>query len=156
MGIFWVPILPLGKIMAAQNVLRQITVILYRLKRQYGLRIEYFQFVDQTHNVETGDITRNFTKIVIKRAPLLPDNLDRSFVYDLTFIAANNNFVGGAFFDRHIRTLIVDGKDISFTPNNDDHIEFENERYEILKITELEQRKGYLFRLQAIDSAELV
>jgi len=142
----------------AQNVLRQITAILYRLKRQYGLKVIYYQYTSQTNNVETGEITREYNTITVRRAPVLPDNLDRSFVYDLTFIAANNNFVGGALFDRHVRTLIIDAKDLpkGMKPNLDDHIEFDDERYEILKVTMLEQRKGYLFRLQAIDSAETV
>lgn len=144
--------------MAQQNVLRQITTILYRLKRQYGLKVVYYQYVDQENNVETGEINRRYNTITINRAAVLPDNIDRSFVYDLTFIAANNNFVGGAFFDRHIRTLIVDAKDLpkDMRPNKDDHIEFDDQRYEILKITILEQRKGYLFRLQGLDSSETV
>ena len=144
--------------MAAQNVLRQITVILYRLKRQYGLRVTYFQFTSQTNDVETGDIARTYITFVIKRAPVLPDNLDRSFIYDLSYIAANNNFVGGAYFDRHIRTLIIDAKDLpkDFIPNLNDHVEFDDIRYEIKKITHLEKRKGYLLRVEAIDSSEPV
>ena len=141
-----------------QNVLRQISLILYRLKRQYGLKVAYYQYVSQTNDVETGEITREYNTVSIRRAPVLPDNLDRSFVYDLTFIAANNNFVGGAFFDRHIRTLIIDAKDLpkGMKPTKDDHIEFDEQRYEILKIVTLEKKKGYLFRLQGLDSAEAV
>lgn len=144
--------------MAFQNVLRQITVILYRLKRQYGLTVTYYQFDSQTNDVETGEISRTYNEFTIKRAPVLPDNLDRSFVYDLTFIAANNNFVGGGFFDRNIRTMIIDAKDLpkGFKPNSNDHVEFDDERYEILKITHLEQRKGYLLRLQALSNSETV
>ena len=95
---------------------------------------------------------------MIKRAPVLPDNLDRSFIYDLSYIAANNNFVGGAYFDRHIRTLIIDAKDLpkDFIPNLNDHVEFDDIRYEIKKITHLEKRKGYLLRVEAIDSSEPV
>ena len=144
--------------MAAQNVLRQITVILYKLKRQYGLRVTYFQFTSQTNNIETGDISRTYTQFIIKRAPVLPDNLDRSFVYDLTYIAANNNFVGGALFDRHLRKVIIDAKDLpkDFIPNLNDHVQFDDVRYEIKRITHLEKRKGYLLSVEAIDSSEPV
>ena len=144
--------------MAFQNVLRQITVILYRLKRQYGLPVTYYQVTNSTDNVETGEISRTYNSFNIRRAPVLPDNLDRSFVYDLTFIAANNNFVEGAFFDRHIRTLIIDAKDLptGFEPNMNDHVEFDDVRYELKKITHLEKRKGYLLRVEALDSSETV
>ena len=144
--------------MAFQNVLRQISVILYRLKRQFGLRVTIFQFVSQTNNVETGEITRNYNTIIVKRVPVLPNNIDRSFVYDLTFIAANNNFVSGAFFDRKLRNLIFDAKDLpkGFVFTNDDHIEFDDQRYEIKRIDHLEQKKGFLISVEGIDSSETV
>lgn len=144
--------------MTFQNVLRQITVVLYRLKRQYGQKLVYYQFVDQTNDTQTGEITRNYNTLTVKRGIILPNRIDRSFVYDLTFIAANNNFVGGGFFDRHQRVIVLDAKDLpkGFKPNNDDHVEFDDDRYEILLITALEKRKGYLLRVQAINSAETV
>lgn len=144
--------------MAFQNVLRQITVILYRLKRQFGLSVTYYQYSSQTNDVETGEITRSYNTFIVKRAPVLPDNLDMNFVYDLTYIAANNNFVQGGFFGRHVRTLILDAKDLpkDFIPNQNDHVEFDEQRFEIIKITHLEKRKGYLLRVEAIDSAETV
>jgi len=139
-----------------QNVLRQITTILYRLKRQYGLQVTYYQYVSQTNNVETGEIQRLYNKFTIRRAPVLPHILDRSFVYDLTFIAANNNFVGGGFFDRRQRSIIIDAKDLSIIPSNDDHLEFKSRRYEILSMGQLEHAKGYLIRVQEIDNSETV
>lgn len=144
--------------MAAQNVLRQITVILYRLKRQFGRPIVIYQYVDQEHNIETGEISRKYNPIKVRRAPVLPNNIDRSFVYDLTFIAANNNFVGGAFFDRKVRNIIIDAKDLpkDFVFTNDDHIEFDDQRYEIKRIDHLEHKKGFLLSLEGIDSSETV
>jgi len=144
--------------MAFQNVLRQITVILYRLKRQYGRPIVIYQYVGQDNNVETGEITRNYNTIMVRRAPVLPNNIDRSFVYDLTFIAANNNFVGGAYFDRKHRNIIIDAKDLpkDFVFTNDDHLEFDDQRYEIKRIDQLELKKGYLLSLDGIDSSETV
>jgi len=141
--------------MAFQNVLRQITVILYRLKRQYGLRATIYQPASPINDVETGDITLTYTTFAIRRAIVLPDKADRSFIYDLTFIAANNNFVGGALFDRKKRTIIVDAKDVpkTFEPTMNDHIEFDGKRYELESIDSLEQQKGFLFRVQEIDNS---
>jgi hypothetical protein len=144
--------------MTFQNVLRQISVILYRLKRQYGLKVVIYQLEEQTQNVETGEISRKFKTIPVRRAPVLPEKIDQSFVYDLTFIAANNNFVGGGLFGRKIRRIIFDTKDLpkNFTFTNDDHIEFGNQRYEIRDITALERQKGFLVAVEGIDSSETV
>jgi len=142
----------------AQNVLRQITIVLYRLKRQYGLAVTVYQYRDQTQDVETGEIQRFYNTILVKKAPVLPNEIDRHFVYDLTFIAANNNFVGGALFDRKIRQVIFDAKDLpkNFVFTNDDHIEFDDQRYEIKKITALEKKKGYILLVEGIDNSEPV
>jgi len=144
--------------MVAQNALRQITVILYRLKRQFGLAVTIYQYASQTNNVETGEISRNYNVFNVRRAPVLPDRIDRSFIYDLTFIAANNNFVGGGLFDRKSRTLLFDARDLpkGFVFTNDDHIEFDDQRYEIKTITALEQKKGFLLTVAGIDSSETI
>ena len=144
--------------MASQNVLRQISVILYRVKRQFGLSVTIYQYTSQTNNVETGEITRNYNVLTVRRAPVLPDRIDRSFVYDLTFIAANNNFVEGGLFDRKTRVLLFDAKDLpkDFVFNNDDHIEFDDQRYEIKTIDALERKKGFLLRVSGITSSETV
>jgi len=141
-----------------QNNLKQISVVLYRLKRQWGLQVKYYQLGKQTHNVETGDITREYTIITVRRAPVLPNMVDRHFVYDLAYIAASKNFTEGGYFERNQRTIIFDAKDLprGFVPNGDDHVEFDEKRYEIKSIDHLEQRRGYLLTVAAIDNAETV
>lgn len=141
-----------------QNNLREIRKIIYRLKRQWGLRLTYIRPGQAVHDVETGEISRVFEKIYVKRAILLPSKLDRSFVYDLTYIAANNNFVGGGFFDRDSRVILLDGRDLpkDFKPDLNDHVEFDSIRYELLSINPTAQYKAYLLRVQAITSSKAV
>jgi len=141
-----------------QNNLREIRKVIYRLKRQWGLQLTYIRPTGQSNDVETGEIVRTFEKIYIKRGILLPSSLDRSFVYDLTFIAANNNFVGGAFFDRDSRVILLDGTDLpkDFKPHLKDHVEFDNTRYELLSVNPTAQYKAYLIRVQAITSSGTV
>lgn len=141
-----------------QNNLREIRKIIYRLKRSYGLRLTYYRPESQTHNVETGEISRVFRTIEIKRAILLPSKLDRSFVYDLTYIAANNNFVGGAYFDRNRRVIMLDGADVprDFVPEIDDHLTFDSKRYEVLEVNATAQYRAFLLRVQAISNSEPV
>lgn len=139
------------------NNLRQHRLVIYRLKRMFGLPATVVRPDVTTHDVNTGEIQRAFTKIVIRRAILLPQNLDRSFVYDLTFIAANNNFVQGGYFDRDQRKMIVDArdlpKDFRFTLN--DEVEFDNSRFTIKTISLAENKVAYLLGLQTQANKEL-
>ena len=144
--------------MTFHNVLRQTRIIIYRLKRQYGLKLVYYRPETETHNVETGEIHRVWRSFVIQRAVVLPSTLDRSFVYDLTFIAANNNFVEGGYFDRNKRNVILDVKDVpkEITPNSNDHVEFGKERYEILSTIFVEDRNIYFLNLQSLSNDDPV
>jgi hypothetical protein len=141
-----------------QRTHRKITAIIYRLKRQWGLHLVYYRPTTAEYNVETGEVSRGFDTYVVKRAIVLPARLDRSFVYDLTFIQANNNFVGGGYFDRNQRRLIIDAKDLpkDFDPAIKDHVEFDGKRYEVLYIDHVEKRKAYLFRVAEVTSSETV
>jgi hypothetical protein len=73
--------------MAADNTLRQIKLIMYRLKRNYGRAITYVRYGTRTHNVQTGAISGSTTKYSITRAIVMPQRNDHSFVYDLAYIA---------------------------------------------------------------------
>lgn len=139
------------------NNLRQHKLIIYRLKRMFGLPATVIRPDVTTHNVETGEITRSFEKYAVRRAILLPQNLDRSFVYDLTFIAANNNFVNGAYFDRDQRQMIIDARDLpkDFRFELDDEVEFDDRRFTIKSITLAENNVAYILHLQTQPNKEL-
>lgn len=144
--------------MAFDNLLRQNRVILYRLRRNYGIPIAYIRPTTATHNVETGAISRSFQQINIKRAIVLPTTQIRDFVYDLAYIAANKNFSSGGLFEKSNRTIIIDARDFpkTFEPDLNDHIEFDSQRWEIVKISRAEDRRGYIFTVQATDDGTLV
>lgn len=139
-----------------QNNLREISKILYRLKRQYGLRLDYYRTSLLEQDVETGETLREYSKTTILRAIVLPASLDRDFVYDLTYIAANNNFVTGAFFDITKRKILLDGNDIALDPNLNDHVEFDGQRYEIAQIHPTAQRRAFILVVQGLSNSETV
>jgi hypothetical protein len=94
------------------NNLRQITAILYRLKRNYGgevkLRNRLYSDVDR----KTGKLDVNYDTITIRKAIILPAKAVPSFVYDLAYTAAGRNFTYGGLFGSHTRNVIVDGVDL--------------------------------------------
>jgi len=117
-----------------KNVLRQVKLIIYRLKREFGLRmaIKYMDTAD-VYNLETGEVARDLVEIVIKRGILLPERQLTDYEYDLSFIAANKNFTYGGFFEPGERSVIIDVKDLPslFVITTEMYIVFQSRRYEI-------------------------
>lgn len=112
--------------------------IMYPFKRRFGLPATIFQLDIVTNDVETGVQTKFYNRFKIKKVILLPRNLIRKFVYDLSYIAANKNFTYGGLFDFTNRIILIDGRDIKFKPNPNDHIEIEGVRENIKKVEEFE------------------
>jgi len=129
--------------------LRQIRLIIYRLKRTYGTTLTLWNPDTATHNLETGVINRTFDVLRIRRAVVLQARMIRDFEYDLSYIAANKNFTYGGFFDHRTRWIIIDGKDISsgFEPHEDMHIVISSKRYELKEIQEIIGGHGYILRI---------
>ena len=143
--------------MVFQNVLRQIRKIIYRLKRQFGI-VMYIGYRDSadTYNLETGQITRDLTYIKIRRGIVLPERHFKDFEYDLSFIAANKNFTYGGIFERGVRNVIIDVKDLpdSFVITTEMYAVFENRRYEIQSAVIAEHNKAWLMQVKEVSNTD--
>lgn len=134
--------------MVAKNLLRQIKVLLYRLKRQFGLKVTYTRKTSaDTYNVTTGAVTRDLNIITIRRAPVLPAREFKRFAYDLSYIAANKNFTYGAFYTTKTRAVIIEKRDLpaGFVASTDDTISFKGQKYEIKEFHPAEDNQSFLF-----------
>lgn len=138
------------------NNLRQIRIILYRLKRSYGLPARIKRPTRNDYDITTGAITREYLEIPIRRVIVLPTNDARKFAYDLAFIAANKNFTYGGFFDKNTRNMIIDVKDLprGFVLSSDDHLVFEDRAYAIKDFQLAEHNQGYLLTVTEIESTD--
>jgi len=136
------------------NTLRQNKLIVYRLKRNYGVSIVYTRITSVVNNVETGAITPTLQEISIRRAIIGPALILRDFVYDLSFIAANKNFTYGGYFDTGTRALIVDSKDLpsGFAPNLDDYIVYDDEKYAFKEVAPLAKKYAWAMTLKQVAS----
>ncbi len=141
-----------------RNVLRQHRIIIYRLKRQFGLPAVLYVPSSTARNVETGKTTRTWETVSIRRAIIVRSNEQRKFIYDLAFIAAAKNFTTGGYFDETKRLVIVDGKDIplTITPDINMHFEFQDKRWEINQINRIEDRAGFSFIVTETKGSETV
>ncbi len=138
--------------------LRHWKLLIYRLKRTWGQAVDYYEPTTNTHDILTGAITRAYTVHKIKRAVVAPADLLRSFIYDLAYIASAKNFTHGAFFDATKRIIIISAKDFptGFTPKIKHHIEFDDQRWEILIIHIQPARAFYAFEVQSLSNAPTV
>ena len=92
----------------------------------------------------------------LRRAILLPTKTDRSFVYDLAYIAANKNFTEGGIFDRVARTAIIETKRLpkGFVINDDDIVVFNDDYYTIASLDQTEKNSGYVLGLKNLPRSD--
>jgi len=145
--------------MVWDNTLRQISLILYRLKRNFGIAGTLRRPVTEGNDVRTGEVVITYESINIKRMIFLPRRNISDFVYDLSYIAANKNFTYGANFDTNDRWIIIDVKDLPTSyrePNKTQEITTEftiihkTNVYEVYEVNLAEHNKGYLLRARQI------
>ena len=153
--------------MATKNTLRQISLIVYKLKRQFGLpaTLRYPDNDASGYNIKTGGTNITYIDLAIKRLIRLPRRNISDFVYDLSFIAANKNFTYGGEFDTNDRWFIVDIKDLTQDyryPNpvleitTEYYIIIENRTYKIYEVNLAEDNNAYLLRGREIVSSDSV
>lgn len=136
------------------NTIRQIKILLYRLKRDFGQLVNIITVRSMTQNIQTGVIVANERTIKVKRAIIVDEKISRDFVYDLSFIASNKNFTYGGLFDTSTRNIIIDGIDLprDYVPTLNDRCVHNGERYQFKKIESTVYNLGFVITLQHLDS----
>lgn len=126
--------------------------MMYKLKRDMGIPVSYYQPIQNDQDVETGEITRDYTVIQIRRAIVFETRQLRSFIYDLSFIAANKNFTMGGYFDVTDRLVAFHKIDVpsTFVPSNNDHMVIKHRKYMVKEIAELEDNEILAFKVKEI------
>lgn len=102
--------------------------------RDYGILVYWITLNSVATDLITGEVTPDETRVKIKKAVLMPETLARRFSYDLSYIAANKNFVYGGFYDRGDGALIFLSKHLPENRNLNDFIEIGTNRFEVKDI----------------------
>jgi len=135
------------------DLLRKHKKILYRLKRNFGMKITITIPTQNDFDVTTGQVTRAFTTIDIRRGVVLPEKTTRDFAYDLSYIASNKNFTYGGFFDKSKRKIILDNKDLKGNvPSLNWQCAFQGKNYTVENFTETENNAGYILLCNIVDN----
>ena len=107
-----------------------------RLTRHYGKLISFVNPTTGAMNYQTGKRERSFTTVGSVKALVHPSKADHAFAYDLSYLAANKNFVYGGLFERGKIDLIVRTANLTnFDVNLSTFIMIDGEAYVIGKIT---------------------
>lgn len=126
------------------NNLKFIRRVVRRLKRNLGLPVYFYQPTSNGTDLKTGQVSRTFNAVSVRRCIVLSSQEAREYVYDLSFIAANKDFTYGGFFDTERRLVIVDVADLNgVVPNNDGYIVYNGRKYLIDKPELSEDNRSY-------------
>ena len=134
------------------NNLHQTKLILYRMERNFGIPVLFRIPTENSYDVTTGAVTREYTDILVRKTVVLPTRTLREFSYYLSYIAANKNFTYGAFYDKSTKHFIVRSKHLKGNiPNTSWRVELDRRLYSIVEFTETEDGEGYLLICTALD-----
>lgn len=119
---------------------------LYRLKLDYGARVDIYHLVDTTTDVRTGEKTIIKVLYPIQRAIVLPMKIDRGVKQGISLISSNKEFVTGGTTDKGTRDFIIDRLDCPSLPEltADDWLVYDGGKYQIKNVQEMEIRAGWI------------
>jgi hypothetical protein len=103
-----------------------------RIVRRYGVKITWLRASGGSLDVHTGKKTDQFVPKHIRRALVLEEAITEKFTYDLSYIAANKNFIQGGFYAQGKLSIAVLKSDVSVY-SMPDRVEINGVVYRILK-----------------------
>ncbi len=127
------------------NLNRRIRQALYVLKRAFGSTIVLHKLIDADTNYTTGVKNSTSSSTTIPRCIVLPVRLQREVIQAVAQISANKTFAYGGSFESGTREFVIDARDlpVDYSIGLDDWIVYDNRRYELKNIEQLEQHTGW-------------
>ena len=140
--------------MAFDNNLREITRVLYNLKRRYGKTVIFRTPLVSTANLRTGGLNRTYTSYTIKKVIKGPISLIRDILK-----ATGANFSYGGYYDTSLRALIVDLKELrkanaTYLPTMKDNVKIGTRQWEIKEVIPTEDNLGLAMTIKEISMSE--
>lgn len=128
-----------------RNLNWRIRQALYVLKRNYGSTVTLYTLVSASTDYTTGVKTVSQTPLVIRRCIVLPVKMQREVSQGIAAISANKEFAYGGSYDVGTREFVIDSRDLpaGTSIQQDDWLLYNDRRYELKSIEELEQHTGW-------------
>lgn len=141
----------------SRNLPRVIHNAMYTLKRLYGGPIAIYRRVGGSTNRETGIVAVEKEVYNVDRAIILPAKVSRHADQPLSVISANKSFVYGGTYDRNVRRIIVDRRDVpeldlqTFELTMDDWVVYDSKKYEVKQFEILDFDAGWAIIGEAVE-----
>lgn len=128
---------------------------LYNMKKDFGVPIKYGVVVSSDLDMDTGLVVVEKKVYLIRKAIIFPTKLQRKFVQDIAYLAANKNFTYGAMFDEKITIFVIDARDVprGLQINMDQFLFMNHQRLVIKSVEFLEHNCGWLITAQTHEGA---
>lgn len=128
---------------------------LYQMKKDYGVAVKYGFLEKSSVDMDTGKVTVTKKVYLIRKAILFPTKLQRKFVQDIAYLAANKNFTYGALFDEKTTIFVIDARDLprGLQLNMDHFLFMGHQRFVIKQAEILEHNCGWLITAQTHEGA---
>jgi hypothetical protein len=106
---------------------------IYSMKRQFGALILIRRREGAATDPQTGEATGVVKTWLVRRAPILPEDIARNAKQSISLITAQKQMVEGGGFDVGKRVFLIDCKDMprGFKLQKDDWIVFDSKHYDI-------------------------
>lgn len=125
--------------------------VLYKLKRNYGYPLDLYKILETSEDVATGKKTVRRARHHLHKAIILTAaELKRQYQYDMSYVAVNQRFSYGAFYDTEALFLIIDCVDLprGLVLTLDDFAIYKHKRYNFDKVEPLEQNLAYMIKMR--------
>lgn len=126
---------------------RAARLALYRMKRVAGVPVQIQDVTTSGFNPETGSSTVSRTVQDVRRCVTFSVKQTSRFEYDLSYVAANKNFIHGGIFNVGDRIFILDARDVpaNFEIRLDTtHIVFGSKKWDVASYEKLDHDVGYI------------
>jgi hypothetical protein len=131
---------------------RRIRQTLYVLKRAFGNMVTVYRFLESSTDYKTGVKTNLTESFIVRKCIILPVKITREVVQSVSAISANKSFVYGGSYDTDSRDFVIDARDLpaGYSIRQNDYIVYNDQRFELKNVVELEQKTGWLISGKAV------
>lgn len=136
-------LLPMSNVLDIKNAI-------YKMKRDYGVPAIFVRNIREETDTSKGIryVVKETTQL--PRIVIIPDDKKLKFFYDAAYLRNNSNFSYGGELPKTTKRVLLD---VKLNPRLNDFIIYNNERYNIAEVVDLQFNLGYILILELSDGA---
>jgi hypothetical protein len=108
--------------------------VIYALKKERGVPIQIEHRYFYSPDYDTGKAVARYQYFHIQKAIVLRAEEAKDFVYDLSYIASSKNFTYGGYFEKDVRVILFDAKEIEHAVTTEDYVIYDKKKWDVRNI----------------------